>query len=239
MNDRNIPAPPTVEDGISLLDIAQKAAVAKDVLGMVEALHASGYLDGLVRRIRAKWSDLPREDVRDCVAEAVNSVYEAVTDGRRVGQLGAWLWKTADNLANDRWRDDYQGRRSVDNLPEQEDCQGLDDDERARLDTLADHRRSEAVRLARRLLPKVGQGQVVAVMEIVIDTVEAGLPDLSAEAVGETLGITTAAARALMSRGLERLRRAARDEGIEFPEQMSVENQSPERTLETTEEEAD
>jgi len=154
---------------------------------MVEALHASGYLDGLVRRLQKQWSHLPRADVDDCVAEAVNSAFEAVSGGRRISQLGAWLWKAVDNLASDRWRIEHQGRRSADDLPEDANDLDLDDEERARRDALADHRRSEAIRLARGLLPRVGHGQVIAVMEIVIETVEAGLPDLSAETVAETL----------------------------------------------------
>jgi len=42
-----------------------------------------------------------------------------------------------------------------------------------------------------------------------------------------------------MSRGLDRLRRVAREEGIEFPDDLPGEDQTPTRTLEPTEEESD
>ncbi len=73
----------------ALLGTAQAAAAAKDAIGMVEALHASGYLAGLKRMLQNKWSGLPRADVDDTVAEAVEEAYVAVSNRRRVGNLGA------------------------------------------------------------------------------------------------------------------------------------------------------
>lgn len=204
----------------ALLATAQAAAAARDAIGMVEALHASGYLAGLKRMLQAKWSRLPAADVDDSVAEAVVEAYAAVSNRRKVGNLGAWLWKAADNIAKDRWDRDHAVMRQVDEASERAGDPELRPDERRDLDALAEHRRAEAVRLARQLLGAVGHGQVREVMEMVIDAVEAGEPDLSAEVVADTLGISKAAARALMSRGIDRLKTAARTQGIEFPEDI-------------------
>lgn len=228
MNDRPTSDVTSAETGRALLDVAQQAAAARDATGMIKALMASGYMDGIVRRLQQRWPRLPRDDIDDCIAEAVDSAYVAVSGGQLVHQLAGWLWKVADRNAYDRWYKDHEGRRSTANLPDESTEAELDEAQRQGRDALADHRRCEAIRLARRLLPRIGEGQVVAVMELVIETVEAQLPDLSAETVAETLGISAPAARSLMSRGLDRLRRVARDEGVEFPDALPGETEAPE-----------
>ena len=201
--------------GRRLLVLAQEAARARDAAGMVAALQASGYLAGLVRRLQKQWPRLPREDVNDCVAESVSGAFEAVGQGQRILQLGGWLWKAAYNKATDRWEHIRLQRPADNDLADSAEAP-MDPGERIRAEEEAAQRRAEAIQLARRLLPKVGHGQVLAVTELLIEAVEAGEPDLPAEVVADTLGMTAAAARSLMSRGLERLHRAARDEGIEF-----------------------
>jgi DNA-directed RNA polymerase specialized sigma24 family protein len=131
-----------------------------------------------------------------------------------VRNLGAWIWKASYNLACDRWTDDYERRSTVE--PEVlEDRQNRITDDDCRL---ADHRATEAVRLARSLLPRIGQGQIIDVMTVLIDAVEQGVQDLPPDAIGEALGLSAAAVRSLLSRGLERLEREARREGITLPE---------------------
>ena len=201
--------------GRQLLLVAQDAARARDAVGMVAALQASGYLAGLVGRLQRQWPRLPREEVDDCVADSVSRAYEAVGQGQRILQLGGWLWKAAYNKAADRW-ESVRLQRSIDDDLADPSVVRMDPGQRIRAEEEAVQLRSEAIQLARRLLPKVGHGQVLAVTQLLIEAVEAGEPDLPAEVVADTLGITAAAARALMSRGLERLHRAARHEGIEF-----------------------
>lgn len=206
--------------GFKLLAQAQAAARRGDAAGMIEALMASGFLDGLVRKIEFAYSGLDRSDVEDAVAAAAGDAFDAIRSGRAVTQIGGFLNRAATNRAIDRWERDYVPRRSVDNLAEGSTDDGLDDEERSRADALADHRRDEAIRLARRLLPKVGQGQVLDVMTMVIDAVAARDTDFSPEVVADVLGITQDSARKLMSRGLDRLRRAAIAEGIELPDEI-------------------
>ena len=210
---------PTSHD--DLFTVARKAAEDRQPDRMIEALAASGFLDGLVRRLDAKWGQLPRMDIEDAVAQAVDGAYDAITQGRAIRSLGAWLWKAANNQADNRWRDDHSLRAAGDGdiggIPSETP---LTDAERLHWEELAEHRRAEAIRFARRLLPKIGQGQVVSVMELVIDAVEHGVPDLSPADIGDALGISSDAARTLLGRGFSRLRREARRDGIAFPDDL-------------------
>ena len=190
---------------------------------MLEALAMSGFLDGLTRRLDAKWGQIHRMDIEDCVAKAVDEAYDAISKGRQIRSLGGWLWKAANNKLHDLWKKDFEFRDS--NFQDFEGIastgeSSLTDEECEKRDKLAQFRREEAIRLARRLLPRIGKGQVVSVMELVIDAVEQGVPDLTTTDIGDTLGISVDAARTLLRRGLERLNRAAREEGITLPEDI-------------------
>ncbi len=74
--------------------------------------------------------------------------------------------------------------------------------------------RKGAVATARRLLPKLGQQNVQDVMRCLIDAVEAGEQDLPHRVVADALGLNQGTVRVLMKRGLDRLARAARAEGL-------------------------
>ena len=97
-----------IEKAAQLWERAQHAVNRGDLVGMLDALTASGYLDGLTRRLQQKWgSSLPSPEVDDCIAQAVDAACAAVSEGRSIRKLGAWLWKAATNTANDKWRSDY------------------------------------------------------------------------------------------------------------------------------------
>lgn len=232
------PNVPPLRAGMALLAKAQAAARAGDAASMAEALMGSGFLDGLVRQIGFAYPGLDRADVEDVVASAAGDAFEAVRSGRAVTQLGGFLSRAARNRATDKWEQEYRPRQSAEHLPEGTTEDGLNDDARAHADALADHRLDEAVRLARRLLPKVGQGQVLDVTTMVIDAVAARDTDFSPEVVADVLGITKDSARKLMSRGLDRLRRAARAEGIELPDELPI-HPVPNTALALEEETAD
>ena len=104
-----------IGDAVRLLERAQEAVNRRDPVRMLEALTASHYLDGLRRRLQVQWGgSLPSSEVDECVAEAVDAACAAVFAGRRISSLGAWLWKAADNTANNKWRRDYSRRRELD-----------------------------------------------------------------------------------------------------------------------------
>lgn len=186
---------------------------------MLEELARSGFLDGAVQGLERKWSgQLPRTELEDAMGVAVDSAYSGLRQGKTIRNLGAFLWKAADNEATDRWRRDHSRRQELSG--EESTAAPVSDEERAATDKLAERRRTEALRCARQLLPRVGQGQVLAVMEMLIDAVEKGIPDLPPVAIAEALGISTDSARTLLSRGIARLKREARKEGISFPEDI-------------------
>ena len=206
-------------DAAELLERAQQAVNRGDPVGMLDALTASRYLDGLTRRLQKQWGgSLPSSEVDDCIAQAANAACDAVFEGRSIRRLGAWLWKAAKNTANDKWRSDYAHREDFDDAVM---SVGVDAGEtipgRVRREEFEEARRKEAIRIARWLLPRIGQGQILNVMELVIDAAENGLPDLPASSIAEALGISDNAARTLVSRGLKRLRRLAEQEGVEMP----------------------
>ena len=203
-----------------LLEAAHSAAARREPGQMIEALAASGFLDGLVRRIAKKWEHLPRSEVEECVARAVDSAYDAIAQGRQVRNLGSWLWKAADNTASDCWYEEYALRSTDDAMQTVASIPPISPPERRRSDIVADKKRGEAIRLARGLLPRIGQGQVVNVMGLIIDAVEREIQDLSPAEIGDALGITGDAARTLVRRGFERLEREARRDGIELPKDL-------------------
>jgi DNA-directed RNA polymerase specialized sigma24 family protein len=205
--------------GINFLEVARQAAAARQPERMLEALHQSRFLDGLTRRLAYRWrSRLPRLEIEQCVAMAVDAAYAAVADGKPVSSLGGWLWKVALRKCVDRWSDEYEHRASTDiervNAGAHRSVtEGTDD--------LAEYKKVEAIRLARTLLPRIGQGQIVEVMTVVIDAVEQGVEDLPPASVAGALGLSVDAVRSLMSRGFERLDREAREAGIVMPEALA------------------
>jgi DNA-directed RNA polymerase specialized sigma24 family protein len=205
----------------ALLQMATAAAARGEPIEMIEALMASGVLSGLMRRLQRQWSRLPSAEIDDCVAVAVDSAFAAVSGGKTVRNLGAWLWKVAANTAQERWQAEYSGRtRGETEIGELAAEYSEDDGRRAEREALDDLRRAEAIRLARELLPRIGGGQVVAVTELVIDAAAQGLPDLPASEIADALGISEGSARKLVSRGLQRLRREAERAGVEMPDEL-------------------
>lgn len=208
-----------MNDAAKLLEKAQQAVNRGDVVEMLEALTASRYLDGLARRLQSKWGgSLPWSEVDECIAQTVDAACAAVTGGRPIRSFGAWLWKSANNIADDKWRSDHDRRAEFDeaSVPGALETEETEP-ERERRQELEELRRKEAIRLARELLPRIGGGQILDVMELVIDAAEDRLPDLPASSIAEALGISKSAARTLVSRGMKRLRRLAEEEGVEAP----------------------
>jgi DNA-directed RNA polymerase specialized sigma24 family protein len=216
---------PLIEQGLALLAQAQQAAARGEAQGMIEALAASGYLDGLVGRLTAQWGNqIGQAELRDIVAETVDKAFDAIAQGKTVTNLGGWLLKVAENAARDRWNEHHKGR--VDGAELDGNYRRpapITDSERSLIDGHADRCRDEAVAIARRLLPKVGEGQIREVMALVIDAVEHGVPDLPAAQIAATLGLGDDSVRTLLSRGFRRLRRAATDEGIAWPDDLELE----------------
>jgi hypothetical protein len=60
-------------------EVAKQAATRGEPHRMLEALALSGFLDGLVRSLNTKWARMPEDEVKDCIALAVDSAYQAIS----------------------------------------------------------------------------------------------------------------------------------------------------------------
>lgn len=199
---------------------AKEQARGRDPVAMVEALHESRALDGLASRLRRSWPGLSATDVDLAIATAVDAAYAAVGRGQVVHELMPWLVKVCHRIA---WRTveamtDPHSMKAVVEGWDPAACARMaegggsahDDQEEER----AERRRKEAIAIARRLLPRLGQQNVQDVMRCLVDAVEAGEQDLPHRVVADALGLNEGTVRVLMMRGLNRLGRIARDEGL-------------------------
>jgi DNA-directed RNA polymerase specialized sigma24 family protein len=200
------------------LERAKQAAMSGDIATFMEALFSSRLPDALTWRLRKQ---LPDDDVDAIVAEGIGSTYEALqTRGAKI-DLAAWLSKTCYNKARAR----YATRKNV----VTEDP--LDVERRSKLDraqlappiTRAEqeeaeersaNRRIDAIKLARTLLPRIGEDNIQKVMSVVLDAIEQDLMDLPPEEISEMVGLTPGTVRRLISRGFERLEREAKQDGL-------------------------
>jgi DNA-directed RNA polymerase specialized sigma24 family protein len=214
-----MPSNTTPQQAQQLLQAAQQAAMAGNAPAMLGALSASGYLDGLVRRLRFKWPGLPIFEVEDSVVRAVDSAYAFAVQGGRIRELGAWLWKTADNIAFHRHQE-YETRGSTEEAEKAASELPETVAERAAAEGLLD-RRAEAIRLIRQLIPQIGTGQIVDVLQMAFDAAIDDEVDLPPSEIGDALGISAEAVRSLLSRGFKRLKKAAEKNGISFPDEFS------------------
>lgn len=205
------------------LQQAKEAAAAGDSRGMVEALHRSCALDGLIRLLRNKWPSL-YDEAEFIVAEAVDVLYQAIGRGEKILNIAGYLFKVSDRKAYDYDRV-RQGEETFDpenpkhaiasssslmaNQHLEREGLGDPDDE---LDF--EEKRRRAIAIARTLIPRLGQQNVQAVMAFVIDAVESGREDLRDGEIAEALGLSLDTVRQSKSRGFRRLARIARDERL-------------------------
>jgi DNA-directed RNA polymerase specialized sigma24 family protein len=179
---------------------------------MVIALYQSGILDGITRGVRARWSRLSPDEVDDVVAAGVAGLYVAVHGGKKVLDVGAYLWKAINYQAADAHRLG-QIEQHCDSASVQEYAECLWDYGDAG-EVRRDELRAQAIGIARTLLPQLGQANVRAVMEFVIDAVEAGDIHVSNQEIADALGLPPHSVRTLLSRGFQRLQRVVRKAGL-------------------------
>lgn len=191
---------------------AAEAGAAGDLEEMVTALYRSGYLDGLRRILAKRCSEVPHPELDYAVSRGVDALYESVRDGRKIRNVGAFLYKVAFRRALDYAR--LRARESL-TLDEAEWPAHVADKDPDIEDP--DALRAEALRHARRLLPQLGQTNVQRVMAMVLDAVEAQVDDLSNEDIATALGLSIDTVKQSKSRGFRRLRRLAHEEGLAGP----------------------
>lgn len=203
---------------------AEDAAAAGDPVGTVENLHRSFYLDGLTRRLRRRWERLSVEDVKDAVAEAVNALYYSIRDDKKILDIKGYLWKAADNKANDRYRLQRRERtvalEDLDRISSQAHPPAEDEYMygRSRIEepdlSLG---RARAISTARKLLPRLGGENIQQVMGYILDAIEADQLHIPNQEIAEALGLSNQTIRQSRSRGFRRLEREGRKEGLVLP----------------------
>jgi DNA-directed RNA polymerase specialized sigma24 family protein len=201
------------------LERAGAAATKGDAVGMLEALHQSHLMDGLVGRIAAKWNGLTGDDAQDIVAESVTALYQKVREGGRVKHVGAYLYRATWGRACDlhasrkdaavtdpailvRQSDELLARESqrAANRPDP----GLDPMEAV----------PRALVAARRLLPQLGQENLRGVMAYIFDAIEAGREEVPNVEIADALALHPDTVRQSRLRGFQRLTRLAKDDRL-------------------------
>jgi len=196
---------------------ARDAAAGGNPESMIEHLYASFYLDGLARGIQRRWPSLPAEDVDFAIAQAVDALYQAVQK-KSVVNLPGFLWKVADRKANDCYQI-HSRERATDpeelvNISDKYAPTDFPTEAKPSEDDDFEKRRLEALRLARSLIPRLGQQNIQAVFNYLLDALEAGAVDVPNAEIADALGLSAQTVRTSLSRGFARLTRIARAEGL-------------------------
>jgi len=206
------------------LEVALRAAETGNPAGMLEALHNSRVLDGLVRHVRHRWDDLDEDDAENVVAESVDALYANASKGGKIRQPAAYLFKVAMNLAQDR----YEAKIQHDPFDDENEVHNREPQHSRTADR--DQLRTQALAIARRLLPLLGQENMQLVMTYYLDAVEKRIAHVSTEEVAEALGLSPETVRQHKSRGFRRLKRVAREQGIKLEDTLVGDRANDEQT---------
>lgn len=204
---------------------AHKAAAEGDPRQMVEALHRGFVLDGITRAIRRRFPRFPADAVDSIVAEAVTNFYSYVVSGKKVFNVGGFLFKAAEARAieYERGRVDevllepavieILGENRGRYVPSPDSFSSAAHDEAAN-EAAMEERRVKCLSIVQGLIPRLGQYNVCAVMSYIIEAVAAGCRDISNREIEEALGLTPDTVRQSKSRGFRRLATLAMSEGL-------------------------
>jgi len=202
---------------------ATKAAEAGDPVAMLEALYQTGILDGIPRYIAAHWSDFDFADASIFVAAATDDFFSKVRSGHKIRNVSAYLFKVALNKASDEYEEKSKRvpLEEVGDIPDRRSTPAAPPLPREVL-------KKKALQLARQFLNELGQENVQKVMAIYFDAIDKGIGDIATADVAELLGLTEEAVRQCRSRGWRRLRRVAKEHGVNLEQALT--------DLQTTEE---
>ncbi len=211
---------PLREQQQQALERAKALAEAGDPTGMMKALAESLVMDRLADRLQRRWRSvaLHPDQAQYFVGEAVDALYTAIRKGQKILNVGAFIFKVADRKAYDHHQD-RRRERPVD--PERlgqtlRDHRNTDPDNHPQGNSILspEERRRRALAIARAKLPQLGQHNVQAVMTYVLDAIEQEREDVPYREIADALGLTIDTAKKSLGRGLQRLARIAREEGL-------------------------
>jgi DNA-directed RNA polymerase specialized sigma24 family protein len=196
-----------------LLRSAIDAAKTRDAAGMIRDLFASGVVGSLIWKIGQRFHQkLAPSAIQDCVAEAIADAYAELASGKSIKNLVAYIMTAARNNAVDLVAiEGITQSYDQDKLPDRQDPARAEAMEATRLAL-----RKLALERARALLPRLGQANLQAVMEVVLDSIENDIVDLTDETIGEITHLLPETVCRLKSRGFARLRRLAEAEGYDL-----------------------
>jgi hypothetical protein len=211
MSSQNAPA--AREPAPDLLKAAHDAAVAGNFYGMMEALVSSRFLEGLYRQMQWKWPTYQPDEVATLVGQAIDAFYLQAKAGRRIGSASGYIFKTLQKLAADE-----SERRERENqfVPAEAELvlynvhRGKNYHNSVPRDDLV----REALRIARDLLPGIGEITLRQVGEFYLDAIAKGIAHLDDEALAAAIDKNLETAKRLRRRFLERLTSRAKDAGI-------------------------
>lgn len=202
---------------------ALEAARTGDAVVMLTELRASRILDGLHHRIAEKYWRFSPEDVDTVIGRTLDDFLEAARAGKGVRRPHSWLFKVAMNHAFD-----YDAACGSERPTDPERVDRLRDGEDDPNDQATrEERIQRAVRFARELVPLLGELNIQRVMSYLLDAIQAGEPDVTANDIAEALGMNPESVRSWMSRGFARLKQRAGERGIHLDPEVSAAEDNP------------
>ena len=200
---------------LSALEKAAQLAAEGDAEGAIRTTLDSGYPNGLVNgRLADRYSRVSRDVRMEAVAEGIAALHDAITKGTPVPRPGGYLLKVADRICAQEQRLQEQ-QATTDGLSDHDLLHARApwaDSEDA---VVRARRRTAALRLARSLLPRLGQQRAQEVMGYVFDSVEHGTVDIPSQEIAQALDMSDDVVRQSLSRGFRRLARLAAEEGLD------------------------
>lgn len=198
------------------LEKAAQQAAAQNAEGAIRTILDSGYPNRLVKgRVLAdRYSRVSRDVRAEAVAEGLAALHTAITKETPVQHPGGYVLKVADRICAQEQRIQEQ-QASSDGLLDRDllDARApwADNED----SVIHAKRRSAALRLARSMLPRLGQQRAQEVMGFLFDAVERGAVNVPSQEIAQALGMSDDVVRQSLSRGFRRLARLASDEGLD------------------------
>jgi len=204
-----------IEESIKVaLDKAIEAAARKDVVSFIQHIYDSRFLDGAERTLEDGWG-LDKEATHEILSDSVDRLYEAAVKKGTILFPGAYFYKIIERKATDY----YRSHKKFEEFDDTREYYSLTSEQagekRISYDSEEEHdaRVKEGIKIARSLLPKIGEENVQKVMSYIINAVESGVIDISNSEIAEAIGLSEVSVRKWKQRGFERLKRVAIKEG--------------------------